>query len=69
MAAWGFAIAQLVIEVFGWIISIMVFRQTSQQMSAQGMEERLTAYSWNVNGRLNDATPQFELPKTEVVLP
>ena len=43
----------------------MVFRQTTQELSAQGMEERLTAYSWNVNARLNDATPKFDLPKTE----
>jgi len=50
--------------VFGWIISILVLRQTTQKLSSQAMEERMTAYSSNVSGRLNDATPHFEL-KTE----
>jgi len=64
LASWIFALAQLVIEVFGWVISILVLRQTTQKLSSQAMEERMTAYSSNVNARLNDATPHFEL-KTE----
>ncbi|KAK1752023.1 hypothetical protein QBC47DRAFT_416508 [Echria macrotheca] len=59
-ASWAFAIFQVAIEVFGWVISILVFRQTDKKLTHQAMEERLTAYSSNVNGRLADATPQFE---------
>ncbi|KLU89821.1 hypothetical protein MAPG_08790 [Magnaporthiopsis poae ATCC 64411] len=60
-ASWVFALAQVAIEVFGWIVSILAFRQTEQRLSAQAMEQKMTAYSSNVNSRLHDATPNFDI--------
>ncbi|KAL8312291.1 hypothetical protein RB601_005993 [Gaeumannomyces tritici] len=60
-ASWAFALAQLAIEVFGWAVSLLAFRQTTQKLSAQAMEQKMTAYSSNVNSRLQDATPNFEM--------
>ncbi|KAL8393774.1 hypothetical protein RB595_003501 [Gaeumannomyces hyphopodioides] len=60
-ASWAFALAQVALEVFGWAVSILAFRQTKQKLSAQAVEQTMTAYSSNVNSRLQDATPNFEM--------
>jgi len=62
MTAWGFALAQLLIEALGWVISIMVFFQTEQKITPQGLEERFMAYSSDINGQLSDTTPKFDVP-------
>jgi hypothetical protein len=60
MASWGFALAQLFIEAIGWVIGIMVWFQSEEKLGAQALEERFTAYSGDVNGKLSDNTPKFD---------
>jgi hypothetical protein len=57
-ASWAFAICQLGIEIFGWVITILVLRQ-SEKLSPEAANERFTAYSGDVNRRLGEAQPQF----------
>ncbi|KAK3360723.1 hypothetical protein B0T25DRAFT_629713 [Lasiosphaeria hispida] len=57
-ASWAFAICQLGLEVFGWVITILVLRQ-SERLSPQAVDERFTAHSGDVNRRLGEAAPQF----------
>lgn len=59
-ASWAFAISQLGIELFGWVITILALRQ-SNKLSPQAVNERFTAYSGDVNRRLGEAQPQFSL--------
>ena len=59
-ASWAFAICQLAIEIFGWVITILVLRQ-SEKLSPEAANERFTAYSGDVNRRLGEAQPQFAL--------
>ncbi|KAK0729463.1 hypothetical protein B0H67DRAFT_638076 [Lasiosphaeris hirsuta] len=58
-ASWAFAICQLGLEIFGWVISILVLRQSDSRLSSQAVDERFTAYSGDVNRRMGEATPHF----------
>ncbi len=39
----------------------MVFWYREEKLGDQALEERLTNYNNEVNGKLNDQTPQFDL--------
>lgn len=64
MISWYFAIIQLAIEVFKWIINGLAWYQKrkddgSQEYVAEGKMHE--GYSQNVQGHLSNATPKFEI--------
>jgi hypothetical protein len=58
--SWYFSLAQLAIEAFGWVISLMV-RWEGRKKQEEIVYEKLQSYSAGVDGQVADLTPKFDV--------